>query len=87
MRRNNFNSNRPKKDKEPSFGLGVVVRNDDINGAIRKFKKKVQESGILQEYRKKQEYEKPSAKRKRLKAAARARHLKALAKRKAELGF
>lgn len=87
MRRNNYHNSKPKKDKEPSFGLCVEVRNGDINGAIRKFKKKVQESGILQDYRKKQEYEKPSSKRKRLKAAARARHLKAVAKRKAELGF
>lgn len=61
-------------------GLRVEVRNGDVNGALRKFKKKVQESGILQELRAREFYEKPTTKRKRAKAAARSRWLKKLAK-------
>ncbi|MGY8868373.1 MAG: 30S ribosomal protein S21, partial [Methylophagaceae bacterium] len=41
-------------------GCRVEVRNDDINGALRRFKKKVQEAGIIQEVRDRQEFVKPS---------------------------
>lgn len=54
-------------------GLSVEVRNGDINYALRKFKKKVQESGILQELKEREFYEKPTTKRKKAKAAAKAR--------------
>lgn len=57
-------------------GLTVEVRNGDFNGALRRFKKKVQESGILQELRDREYYTKPTEKRKKAKAAARARWLK-----------
>ena len=46
--------------------------------ALRKFKKACEKAGIVQEVRKREFYEKPTAKRKRKKAEARARHLKAL---------
>ncbi len=69
-----------KKMNDEFRGLGVEVRNGDINGAIRKFKKKVQDSGILQELREKEFYEKPSIRRKKAKAAARSRWLKKLAR-------
>ena len=42
-------------------GLYVEVRNGDVMKALRIFKKKVQEEGILQEYKERQHYEKPSA--------------------------
>lgn len=54
-------------------GLTVTVRNGDFAGALRKFKKKVQEAGVIQELRERQHYEKPSAKRKKAKAAGIAR--------------
>lgn len=57
-------------------GLTVEVRNGDFNYALRKFKKKVQDSGILQELKEREFYEKPTTKRKRAKAAAKARWLK-----------
>lgn len=57
-------------------GLAVSVRDNDINYALRKFKKKVQESGLLQELREREFYTKPSEARKRAKAAARSRWLK-----------
>ena len=46
---------------------------------MRKFKKKVQESGLLQELREREQYEKPTARRKRAKSKARKRWLKKVA--------
>ena len=76
-----------RKNDRPISGLHVEVRNGDVNQALRKFKRKVQDSGILQEVRERQEYLKPSEKRKKAKAAGRARHLKKLQKRKNDLGY
>ena len=65
----------------------IEVRNGDVMKAIRIFKKKVQEEGILQEYKERQHYEKPSAKRKKAKAAGRKRWLKLQEKQKLERGY
>lgn len=73
MRRNN-------NDDWAKRGLSVEVRNNDVNFALRKFKKKVAEDGILQELRNREFYEKPSLKRKKAKAAGRARWLKKVEK-------
>lgn len=64
------------------MGSRVEVRNNDFGKAFRKFKKKIQEDGILQEVRNKEYYEKPSLVRKRAKAAARSRWLKKLSQSK-----
>lgn len=74
MRTNNryTNDNKPTQQS----GLTVEVRNGDFNKALRLFKKKVQEAGIIQEVRERQEFVKPSLKRKKAKAAGRARWLK-----------
>jgi len=61
-------------------GLSVEVRNDNFNDAMRKFKRKIQDDGRLQEVKQRQEYIKPSERRAREKAAARARWLKKLKK-------
>lgn len=53
-------------------GLTVEV-GDNFNAALRKFKKKVDESGLLMEILKRQHYEKPTTERKRKKGAAKAR--------------
>ena len=71
MRQNNNNQERR--------GLTVEVRNGDFNFALRKFKKKVQEDGILQELRQREFFEKPSITRAKAKKAGRARWLKKLA--------
>ena len=67
-------------DKFEKRGLSVEVRNNDVAFALRKFKKKIQEDGILQELRQREFYEKPSLKRKKAKAAGRSRWLKKLEK-------
>jgi len=53
---------------------------DDVNKALRKLKKKVEESKILEEVRKREYYEKPTTKRKRAQAAAKARYRKKIEK-------
>lgn len=58
-------------------GLTVEV-GDNFNAALRKFKKKVDESGLLMEVLKRQSYEKPTTERKRKKGAAKARWRKQL---------
>ena len=75
------------KKERPKKGLTVEVRNNDINGALRKFKRKVNDDGILQTLKEKEFYEKPSEKRKKAKAAGRARWLKKIARRKEEFGY
>ena len=57
---------------------GVIGRDDNVERALRKFKKKIQESGLLDELRRRETYEKPTTERKRLKGAARARWRKKL---------
>ncbi len=74
-------------DKAIGSGLQVIVRNNDFNGALRKFKKKVQEAGIIQEVRRRQEYVKPSELKRKQKAAGKARWLKKQAKEKLERGY
>lgn len=60
------------------YGKKVIVKDDQIEKALRKFKKKVQESGLLEELRARETYEKPTTKRKRKKGAAQARLRKRL---------
>jgi|TARA_B100001094_G_C17653719_1_gene540873 small subunit ribosomal protein S21 len=81
LRRNNNRDDRQKQ------GLRVEVRNGDVNFALRKFKKKIQEDGILQELRERQHFTKPSEKRKKAKAAGRARWLKKLRNKANEQGY
>jgi small subunit ribosomal protein S21 len=74
------------RDRRPR-GLEVFVKNGNVDQALRKLKKKVTDDGILIDYKEKQFYEKPSAKRKKAKAASKARQKKLLKKRFEEFGF
>jgi small subunit ribosomal protein S21 len=56
----------------------TLKENENITQALRRFKKKVEESGVLDALRKKEFYEKPTTKRKRKKGAAKARWRKQL---------
>ena len=64
------------KNKERSRGLKVIVGDMPINVALRKFKQKVDDSGLLEEVKSRMFYEKPTTERKRKKGAARARWLR-----------
>jgi small subunit ribosomal protein S21 len=59
-------------------GLKVEVVNDQVEKALRKFKKKVTESGLLQTLREREFYEKPTTARKKAKSQARRRWQKKL---------
>jgi small subunit ribosomal protein S21 len=61
------------------YGKTVIVKDGNVERALRKFKKKVQDSGLLQELRDRETYEKPTTLRKRKKSAARNRWRKQLA--------
>jgi small subunit ribosomal protein S21 len=57
----------------------VKVRNGDLNRALKIFKKKVNEFGILQEVKNRQEFIKPSAiKREKKKQAIRKQYIELL---------
>lgn len=60
------------------YGSSVVVTQDNVEKALRKFKKKIMESGKLQEVREREHYEKPKTVRKRKKAQAKRRWQKKL---------
>ena len=61
------------------YGCTVYVKHDNVEQALRKFKKKIQDTGLLQEVRARSEYEKPTTARKRKAAAAKNRWKKKLA--------
>jgi len=57
----------------------VTVREDEsFEGALRRFKRKCEKSGILTELKKRQHFEKPSVKRKRKFVQARKKMLRKL---------
>ena len=62
------------------YGKIVIVTDGNVDRALRKFKKKVQDSGLLDDLRARETYEKPTTERKRKKGAARARWRKQLEK-------
>lgn len=54
----------------------VRVKDNDLENALRKFKRQCARFGVLQEVRKREHYEKPSVKRKKKSEAARKRKFK-----------
>jgi len=60
------------------YGSSVIVKDGNFEKAIRKFKKKISESGLLEELRSRESYEKPTTERKRKKGAAKSRWRKKL---------
>jgi small subunit ribosomal protein S21 len=62
-----------------SKGTGITVKDgENINSALRRFKRKIDDAGTLDTLRKKEFYEKPTTERKRKKGAAKARWRKKL---------
>lgn len=60
-------------------GRSVLVTDGNVEKALRKFKKKIQTSGILNDLRDREHYVKPTTRRKLKKSAARKRWEKQLA--------
>jgi small subunit ribosomal protein S21 len=60
------------------YRRSVTVKDGNVEKALRKFKKKIQDSGLLVELRERETYEKPTTARKRKKAVAKNRWRKEL---------
>lgn len=54
----------------------VTVRNNNVEAALRAFKRSVTNAGTLYEYRSRQEYQKPSVKRHKARQSAKLRERK-----------
>ena len=67
--------------------MQVVVKNGNVERAMRTLKKKLQKEGLLRELKQKQYFEKPSAKRKRKKAEGIKRYQRNLKKKQERLGY
>jgi small subunit ribosomal protein S21 len=65
-------------NKNKVFGNKVIVGDMPLAVALRKFKQKVEDSGLLEDVRKKMFYEKPTTVRKRKAGAAKSRWRKQL---------
>ena len=59
-----------KRPKDDSMGLQVKVWNNNVEGALKVFKRKVKDSNIMQELKEKSYYTKPSKKRREQKNLA-----------------
>jgi small subunit ribosomal protein S21 len=59
-------------------GRTVFVKDDNVERALRKFKKKIADSGLINDLRDREFYEKPTTTRKRKKSAAKNRWQKKL---------
>ena len=55
-RRKNFR----KKPKDNAVGLSVTVFNNNVEGALKVLKKKIKNSNLFQDLKRKEYYEKPS---------------------------
>jgi small subunit ribosomal protein S21 len=66
------------KNKEFKGSAVTVKEGENITSALRRFKKKIQDSRILETLRDKEFYEKPTTARKKAKSAAKARWRKQL---------
>lgn len=62
------------RDYNKVKGTGVTVKDGNVEKALRKFKKKIQESGKLDEVKERMEYVKPSVTRVARENKARRRH-------------
>ena len=65
----------------------VVVRDNNVDQALRVLKKKMQREGLYREMKLRKHYEKPSEKKKRESAEAQRRSRKLLRKRKEREGY
>ncbi len=67
--------------------MQVLVRDNNVDQALRALKKKLQREGVFREMRFRRNYEKPSERRAREKAEAVRRHRKVLRKRLEHEGY
>ena len=71
-----------KRPKDNSVGLSVTVFNNNVEGALKVLKKKVKESNLFLDLRKKEYYTKPSEKKRHKRNLAKLRNRYAMQKEK-----
>lgn len=71
-------NDKERKDRTIKGSTVVPKEHENINQTLRRFKKKVEESGLMEVLRAKEFYEKPTTEKKRKKGAAKARWRKKL---------
>lgn len=64
------------------YGRKVIVTDDNVDKALRKFKKKINDDGLLQELQDRQSYVKPTVRKKLAKLQAKKRWQKYLKSQK-----
>ena len=74
-------SSRPSKKRLQELALQIIVRDNNIDQALKALKKKMQREGIFREMKLRGHYEKPSEKRARERAEAIRRYRKLQRKR------
>lgn len=67
--------------------MQIIVRDNNVEQALRAMKKKLQREGVFREMKLRKHYEKPSEKKKRQEAEAVRRARKVLRKRKEREGY
>ena len=67
--------------------MQVVVKNGNVDRAMRTLKKKLQKEGLLKELKQRQYFEKPSAKKARKKAEGIKRYQRNLKKKMERVGY
>ena len=75
----------PLKESRPP--VHVIVRDNNVDQALRALKKKMQREGIFREMKMRRNYEKPSERRARERAEAVRRHRKLMRKRMDREGY
>jgi small subunit ribosomal protein S21 len=78
-----FNSNTDVEFRKGGWRLQVVVRDNNVDQALRALKKKLQREGVFREMKLRNYYEKPSEKKARQKAEA-VRRARKLARKRAQ---
>jgi len=67
---------RKQKAGEKRMSTVKVGENESVESALKRFKRKCQKDGIIGDLRKREQYEKPSVKKKKKSEAARKRAMK-----------
>ena len=73
-----------KRPKDNAVGLSVTVFNNNVEGALKVLKRKVKDSNLFLDLKKKQYYEKPSKIKREKRNLARLRNKYAIEKEKAQ---
>jgi len=76
-----------KKPKDDSKGLSVKVWNNNVEGALKVFKRKVKDSNLMLDLKKKAYYEKPSKIKRHKKNLAKLRTKYAIEKEKTKKNY